>query len=395
MQRNDGDIAYSHAHKWNEGGWTQMTLDLFWHFNFGDTIRIRAHADQNRGNTYIWHSWNSSGSHSRVQVSYEAESAKDAAHCGCKNCATNYFGQRCEITPCQGKTRNNHCNGRGEPTPVGSTCQCHKCDGGYEGNRCQTACGAGRFSAHQASKCENCNAGRFNTLTAQGSCAPCGEDSFTAQKGPHTSCTACPAGRHTLRTGQPHPGVGQYSTGKASCETVDCKINGWNPYTTCTKSCGTGYQSRTRGFVQPVNNGQVCPHSAETRQCNKHSCAIPCVIFAWSSWSTCSTSCAAGFSSRTRKFRQPENGGKKCPHGAETKPCNHGPCPIHCAATAFSAWTTCTKSCGTGSQLRSRSIATHARHGGYVCPYLAERPSAARRAHTARRRARATRSPAR
>ena len=92
---------------------------------------------------------------------------------------------------------------------------------------------------------------------------------------------------------------------------------------------------------------------------------------------------------------QHDHTSRACTHGAETKPCNHGPCPIHCATTAFSAWTTCTKSCGTGSQLRSRSIATHARHGGYVCPYLAERPSAARRAHTARRRARATRSPAR
>ena len=121
VQRNDSDIAYSHAHKWNEGGWTQMTLDLFWHFNFGDTIRIRAHADRERGTTYIWHSWNSSGSHSRVQVSYEAETSKDASHCGCRNCNLNWFGQRCEITPCQGKTRANHCNNRGTRSCAATT----------------------------------------------------------------------------------------------------------------------------------------------------------------------------------------------------------------------------------------------------------------------------------
>ena len=34
------------------------------------------------------------------------------------------------------------------------------------------------------------------------------------------------------------------STGKASRETVDCKINGWNPHTACTESCDSGYQAR-------------------------------------------------------------------------------------------------------------------------------------------------------
>ena len=45
---------------------------------------------------------------------------------------------------------------------------------------------------------------------------------------------------------------------------------------------------------------------------------------------------------------------------------------MHCSVSAFSAWTTCTKSGGTGAQKRSRSATTVTRHGGYACPYLEE-----------------------
>ena len=47
-------------------------------------------------------------------------------------------------------------------------------------------------------------------------------------------------------------------------------------WSTCTKKCGTGSQKRTRSTVEPQNGGKACPHSAETRACNKHSCAKKC-----------------------------------------------------------------------------------------------------------------------
>ena len=81
---------------------------------------------------------------------------------------------------------------------------------------------------------------------------------------------------------------------------------------------------RSRATVEPTFGGKACPHSAETRACNTHTCATPCIIGSWTAWSTCSTSCAAGFQSRTRTFIQPTNGGKKCPHSSETRGCNHG-----------------------------------------------------------------------
>ena len=77
--RNGGGISYAHRYQWNDNGWEQIMTDLLWHFTAGQYLEIKLHADHNRGNTYIWHAWNTQGSHSRVQVSYEAESAKDAA----------------------------------------------------------------------------------------------------------------------------------------------------------------------------------------------------------------------------------------------------------------------------------------------------------------------------
>ena len=45
---------------------------------------------------------------------------------------------------------------------------------------------------------------------------------------------------------------------------------------------------------------------------------------------------------------------------------------MHPVISAWTAWPTCTKSCGQGAQSRSRTITKVAQHGGYVCPYLAE-----------------------
>ena len=71
--RNGGGISYAHRYQWNDNGWEQIMTDLLWHFTAGQYLEIRLHADHNRGDTYIWHSWNTSGHHSRVQVSFEGE----------------------------------------------------------------------------------------------------------------------------------------------------------------------------------------------------------------------------------------------------------------------------------------------------------------------------------
>merc|ERR1719160_794532 len=38
----------------------------------------------------------------------------------------------------------------------------------------------------------------------------------------------------------------------------------------------------------------------------------------------------------------------------KTKPCNSRPCPIKCVVTDWAAWSTCSRSCGTGYTVRKR-----------------------------------------
>ena len=79
----------------------------------------------------------------------------------------------------------------------------------------------------------------------------------------------------------------------------DCVVPTFSAWSTCTKSCGNGAQSRSRATVEPKNGGKACPHSAETRNCNKHVWAPDCVVPASSAWSTCTKSSCAGAQKRS------------------------------------------------------------------------------------------------
>ena len=119
---------------------------------------------------------------------------------------------------------------------------------------------------------------------------------------------------------------------------VDCKTNAFGAWSTCTKSCGTGSMSRSRSQVEPTLGGKACPHYAETRGCNTHNCPIDCAVPAWEAWSTCTTSCGTGSQKRSRVTVESTDGGKACPHSAETRACNTFTYAVDCKTSAFGAW---------------------------------------------------------
>jgi len=53
---------------------------------------------------------------------------------------------------------------------------------------------------------------------------------------------------------------------------VDCSVSDWSEWTTCTKSCGGGLQSRSRQVMRPAaNGGASCPEKlADSRICNEY-----------------------------------------------------------------------------------------------------------------------------
>ena len=55
---------------------------------------------------------------------------------------------------------------------------------------------------------------------------------------------------------------------------VDCQWNNFDDWTACSKTCGSGQQSRTRTIMTEADNGGAACTGAtkETRECNTDSC---------------------------------------------------------------------------------------------------------------------------
>ena len=94
----------------------------------------------------------------------------------------------------------------------------------------------------------------------------------------------------------------------------------------------------------------------------------------------CTEACVTGSQERRRAQVVPVFfGGKACPHYTETHGCKIVECPVHPVISAWTAWSTCTKSCGQGAQSHTRTITKVAQHGGYVCPTSPRRTTATSR----------------
>ncbi len=49
--------------------------------------------------------------------------------------------------------------------------------------------------------------------------------------------------------------------------------------------------------------------------------------------------------------------------------------PVDCAVSSWSVWSPCTKSCGSGTKKRNRTITKQPANGGRSCPSLSETTS--------------------
>ncbi|XP_048586559.1 uncharacterized protein LOC5521005 [Nematostella vectensis] len=171
------------------------------------------------------------------------------------------------------------------------------------------------------------------------------------------------------------------------CETQPCPVgpvNGnfteWTKWTTCTRTCGTGTQWRMRTCTNPApaNGGLNCSGPAnQTQECETQLCPDGPVdgnFTEWTSWSTCTRTCGAGTQWRMRTCTKPPpaNGGLNCSGPAnQTQECETQPCPVgqvNGNFTEWTKWTTCTRTCGTGTQWRMRTCTNPApANGGLNC----------------------------
>eukprot|EP01125_Pyxidicula_operculata_P011859 TRINITY_DN387_c1_g1_i6.p1 TRINITY_DN387_c1_g1~~TRINITY_DN387_c1_g1_i6.p1 ORF type:complete len:1531 (+),score=219.74 TRINITY_DN387_c1_g1_i6:402-4994(+) len=100
---------------------------------------------------------------------------------------------------------------------------------------------------------------------------------------------------------------------------------------------------------------------------------INCQVSSWSAWSTCTAPACGGRSSSTRTrtiTTHPNQYGVPCPSLTESQICNPTvACTnLNCQWAPWSNWGYCSKTCGTGTQTRTRSMYTSKLGTGTACP---------------------------
>jgi hypothetical protein len=153
---------------------------------------------------------------------------------------------------------------------------------------------------------------------------------------------------------------------------IHCEVSDWTQWGACTHSCGGGSMTRARTVTTEAQHaGNTCPALTQTTACNPEDCPVDCTVHAWGAWSMCTATCGGGSRLRVRGINTPTAvGGKECPNLSEMGQCNAHACPVHCVVSSFSDWSSCTHTCGGGSQTRQREVTTAAEHGGNSCPTL-------------------------
>ncbi|XP_067938990.1 coadhesin-like [Watersipora subatra] len=149
----------------------------------------------------------------------------------------------------------------------------------------------------------------------------------------------------------------------------------WAEWSSCSKTCGGGYQSRTRECERPYHvygEYRGClGEESETRVCNSNHCPVDGGWSAWSAYSACSVSCGGGEKSRERTctYPSPAYGGAYCyGDSTETVSCNEQYCPVDGGWSAWSAYSACSVSCGGGEKSRERTCTYPSpAHGGAYC----------------------------
>ncbi|XP_020605695.1 hemicentin-1-like isoform X2 [Orbicella faveolata] len=124
------------------------------------------------------------------------------------------------------------------------------------------------------------------------------------------------------------------------CNIQECPVNGgysdWGPYGECSKTCGVGEQTRKRTCTNPPpsHDGEDCsglgPDSS-TRECNNQECPVNGGYSDWKPYGVCSKTCGSGVQTRKRTCTNPppSNGGKDCSRlgpDSTTRECNNQEC---------------------------------------------------------------------
>jgi len=106
---------------------------------------------------------------------------------------------------------------------------------------------------------------------------------------------------------------------------------------------------------------------------NKKNSPVDCVTNEWTDWSSCSVSCGGGSQSRSRTIKTAQKNGGKCDVIlSETRSCNTQVCPVDCEVSSWSAFGPCINVNGVLKKTRTKTITKQASNGGTACPPASE-----------------------
>ena len=124
---------------------------------------------------------------------------------------------------------------------------------------------------------------------------------------------------------------------------VNCELSNWNKWSTCSKTCGKGKQTRRRTVITEASNGgrQCRQGRVEDRPCQILSCPPECQLSEWSNWSTCTCSKASGTGKQTR-WKTDISNCRFVNREFEDRQCNKFPCTQSCIEkhNQFLCWNT-------------------------------------------------------
>lgn len=117
------------------------------------------------------------------------------------------------------------------------------------------------------------------------------------------------------------------------------------------------------GALAAILNPSNAWWSRRRRSCS----AVNCRVSGWTAWSSCTRSCGGGSTTRTRRKTSSASCGGSCPYNlVETKICNTHCCSVDCVYT-WGAWSIC-KGCGNSTQTRVPKIIKQNSCSGRACP---------------------------